>query len=185
MTDNRTTDPLSGLVYQDIIPIRWKVLESPSGAIENASRQYRNTEVLRVIATLGEYADQHQGSPEFAHLDFKLNLVLDLVGEIAGYYRDIPTGVPVRLGANAIEWESGQAPPVKGQVSIEIYLHRNYPHPLTLLGEVQAVAPLAQGFRALVVFEPLNGPAQEWLEKILFLHHRRQVAYSRRGVGEA
>ena len=141
MPDNLPTDPLSGLVYQDLIALRWRVLESPPGAIESASREHRNTEVLRVIATLDEFADQHAGvSPELAHLDFKLNLVLDLVGEIVGYYHDIPASIPVRLGANAIEWESEQAPPVESPLSIEIYLHHNYPHPVVVLGKVQAVS---------------------------------------------
>jgi hypothetical protein len=181
MTDNLPTDPLTGLVYQDLIALRWMLLESPPSAIGRASREHRNTEVLRIIATLDGFADEHPDiSPELAHLDFKLNLVLDLVGEIANYYQDVPAGVPARLGAQAIEWESEQAPPAGGQVFIEIYLHHNYPHPVVLPGKVKAVSPLAQGFRSLVVFEPLNEQAQEWLEKIIFLHHRRQIAYSRR-----
>lgn len=181
MTDTLPTNPFSGLIYQDLIALRWKVLESPPGAIESASREHHNTEVLRVIATLDEFADQRAGAlPELAHLDFKLNLVLDLVGEIAGYYHDIPAGVPARLGAQAIEWESEQAPPAASQVAIEIYLHHNYPHPVAVLGKVQAVIPIGQGFRTLVAFEPLSEQPQEWLEKIIFLHHRRQVAYSRR-----
>lgn len=183
MMDNLPTDPLSGLVYQDLIALRWRLLESPPSAIESASREHHNTEVLRIIATLDEFADEHPGtSSELAHLDFKLNLVLDLVGEIAGYYHDIPAGVPARLGAQAIEWESEQAPPAASQVSIEIYLHHNYPHPVVLAGKVKAVSPLAQGNRCLVVFERLSEQAQEWLEKIIFLHHRRQVAYSRRNT---
>ena len=180
MTDNLPTDPLSGLVYQDLIALRWRVLESPPSAIESVSREHRNTEVLRIIATLDEFTDQHQGaSPELAHLDFKLNLVLDLVGEIVAYYHDTPPAVPARLGAQAVEWESGQAPPVGGQVAMEIYLHHHYPHPVVFPGKVQTVSPLAQGNRCLVVFEPLSEQGREWLEKIIFLHHRRQVAYSR------
>lgn len=181
MTDTPPTNPFPALVYQEIIALRWKLLEAPPSAMQSAAQEQRNTEVLRIIATLDEFADQHAGvSPELAHLDFKLNLVLDLVGGIAGYYHEIPAGVPARLGVQAIEWESEQAPPAASQVAIEIYLHHNYPHPVVLWGKVQAVTPIAQGNRCLVVFESLSTQLQEWLEKIIFLHHRRQVAYSRR-----
>ncbi len=183
MTDNSPSNQLSGLVYQDLIALRWRLLESPPSAIENASREYHNAELLRIIATLDEFADEHPGvSPELAHLDFKLNLVLDLVGEIVAYYHDLPPAVPARLAAQAVEWESGQAPPLGSAVAMEIYLHHNYPHPVVLPGKVQAVSPLAQGNRCLVAFDPLSEQAQEWLEKIIFLHHRRQVAYSRKTV---
>lgn len=184
--DNPHPHPLlEGLVYEDRLALQWSTIEVKPDAIEKAALEDSNLEVLRTVFALGDYYAEPVDEPasvaqELARLDFKLNLVLDLVGEVLSYYHELPPRIPVRLAAQGIQWEAAQAPPPQALVSIELYLNARYPRALRLLGRVQSVTPLAQGLRSVVMFEDTGEAVQDLLEKIIFRHHRRSIALARR-----
>ncbi|MDO9372645.1 MAG: PilZ domain-containing protein [Gammaproteobacteria bacterium] len=178
---------LDGLVYEDHLALQWNTIEARPDAIERVVLEDSNLEILRTVFALGDYYAESVDEPvnvaqELTRLDFKLNLVLDLVGEVLSYYHELPPRIPVRLGAQGIQWEAAQAPPPQGLVSIELYLNVRYPRALRLIGRVQSVTPLAQGLRSVVMFEDIGEAAQDMLEKIIFRHHRRSIALARRNI---
>jgi len=182
---NDSSDSLtSGLVYEDIIALRWSVNKSVPSPVELAHMRESNEQILRIIYFLDEYyvegAEEHSISQELARMDFKLNLLLDLVGEVLAYYHDIPKRLPTRLSTQTIEWETNQPPPLNSQVTLELYLNPKYPHPLLLPGQVRIINPAGSSFWVTVALDTLDEITQEWLEKIIFRHHRRQVALIRR-----
>ena len=178
---------LDGLAYEDRLALQWNTIEVKPDAGERVELEESNLDVLHTLFALGDHHAELADEPanvaqELARLDFKLNLVLDLVGEVLSYYHERPPRVPVRLGAQGIQWEAPQAPPPQGLVSIELYLNVSYPRALRLVGRVQSVTPLAQGFRTVVMFEDVGEAVHEMLEKIIFRHHRRSVAQARRNI---
>lgn len=173
-----------GLVYEDRLALRWSDASAPLSAIDLARIEQSNEDVLRILYFLGEYypeqAEEYTLGQELARMDFKLNLVLDLVGEVLSYYHDIPKRVLAQLGAHGVAWDAEQAPASGQRVMMEIYLSPRYPHALWLTGRVRRVDALPGGARVTVLFEDVAEATRERLEKIVFRQHRRHVAYERR-----
>jgi Atypical PilZ domain, cyclic di-GMP receptor len=178
MTEQEAGSLGSGLVLEDRMPLRWSVSETPGGA---PHQQQANEETLRVILSLDEHhVEASDENPEFAHeverLETKINLILELVSQVLARHLQLPEARPVRLSAHEIEWETATAPAVGSPVVIEAYVCPRYPRPLFLPATVQGVA----AGRARAVLDDLGEPVQELLEKLIFRHHRRQIAATRR-----
>lgn len=185
--DNPNIHPLSdGLVYEEHLALQWSTLEAKPDVSESAAIEESNLDVLRTLFMLGDYFNEPSDEPanlgqELARMDFKLNLVLDMLGEVLSYYHELPAKVPVRLGAQGVEWEAAAAPPVESLVGIDLYLNTRCPRVLRLMGRVRSVTPLAHGgLRSVVQFEDMDEAVQELLEKLIFRHHRRRIAHARR-----
>jgi hypothetical protein len=183
--DNAESGRLEGLTYSDNIALAWRqvdhALDDKHLAMVNAS----NESFLRAVAVIGDGATHkdpqetavgiHQ---EIARLDLKLNLLLDLVSSLVYHELDIPGTRAVSVSAGGVSWE-GNVPAPGARVFLELYIQRGLPKPLCCYGEViSSEADFAAG-RAQVRFVGLSGAARDWLSKLIFRHHRREVAYRR------
>ncbi len=184
----KTADSVSvgaGLTLESAIPLRWSAAED-ADAVQIAGLQQANEELLRVISILDEHApqltDEHPAvAHELQRLDFKLNVLLDLVGQLFARSTPLPPAVPARLNAESVEWEATHVPARGSRVYLEIYLNAQYPRPLILTGQVSAIQPMPNAFHILVIFDDMSEIVRDWLEKIIFRRHRRQIAHTRRG----
>ncbi len=170
----------SGLVLEDRLPLHWRVAETPGGAPQ---QQQANEEILRVILSLDEHhhVEASDENPEYAHeiqrLESKINLILELVSQVLARQLQLPEALAVRLSAHEIEWQTAAAPAIGSALLIEAYLCPRYPRPLMLPATVKE----SSGARVRAVFDDLGVPVQDLLEKLIFRHHRRLIAASRRG----
>jgi len=179
-------EPLGkGLVYEDWLPLKWNAAKEVPPVAALSHIHDANEKFLRRVATLEEEpADIAETNPElvkeFLRLESKLDLVLDMVGTILAGHLKLPKPSPIRLTAEAISWDSPEAPPVGSHAVIELYLLPSCPYPLTLLGSVKSVEQSPEGCRTAVVFDEIGEDVREWLERTIFRQHRRRVALSRR-----
>lgn len=172
-----------GIVYEARLPLAWKVLTVKPDEPQLAVINENNEAILRTISSLEDFAPDHTEdlsglNQEIARIDVKLNLLLDLVGQLLAAQSTIPSNMVVRLGAVAVEWSGTNLPGVGQYVQIELYLHRSYPRPLCLLGSVRA-GQLGES-SVIVPFEGIGEPVQDALERLIFRHHRRRIAQARR-----
>ena len=66
-------------------------------------------------------------------------------------------------------------------LEVEVFLSRVYPFSVTLPTRVVRVDVLTQGgYRLTVRYERLSEIVRDALERVVFRHHRRSVAHSRR-----
>ena len=187
MTAHETDHSLgAGLIYEDVLPLGWRRLEGPPPAAQLAQLNLGNEAVLRAVTVLAEYrpetGEEHTWqAQELARLDFKLNLLLDLVGQILTRGLSLPPARPLRLGAQAVEWicPLSEAPPSASHAVMSLYLPNAYGRALELPGRVAAVENLPAGARVRVVFIGLGEAVQELLDKLIFRHHRRSIAQAR------
>lgn len=185
-TSKTSADPFAqGLVYQGSVALRWREAEGVADAEEEARLAESNEHTLRVLLTLdGPTPEAGDESAELnqnlARLEFKLNLTLDMVGELLSYYHDTPAPVSVRLGAQGLAWKAGRALPAQQQGYVEIYLNTRYPRPVILAVRVQEVKKLPDGFEISALFGNIGAAVRELLQKIIFRHHRRSIALARR-----
>lgn len=186
MTDQPADPFTTGLVYEDQLPLHWQVIATSLDAAHWQPLHEANEDLLRSLSTLEEHpqdiAEEHPAvAHELRRLDFKLNLLLDMVGLLVERDLSLPERVPLRLAARGLEWSTRQPPALGSLVQMELYISSKLPRPLVLLGRIQANSAATDGMsRVVAVFEDLSELEADWLEKIIFVHHRRQVAHARR-----
>lgn len=172
-----------GIIYEDQLPLSWRELPADPEPARLARWNLANEQVLHLVAALEEHhhepADEHSPQAhELARLDFKINLVLELVGELLTRQLSLPAEREVKLSAQAIQWAEPEAghPGPGAWVLITLYVHPQLPKPLTLLGEVRAAAPSG---RVVAELRGVSEAVRDLLEKLIFRHHRRSIAHMR------
>lgn len=171
------------LAFQDVLPLAWKVVPNASERDTAAGLMERNARILQAreaMDQLGPTEKPDENSPNAAdlmRLELKVNLLLDLVGQILASSRPRPTAVPVRFNAQGVVWKSaGPLPEAGSQGIAEIYLHDCLAEPLRLPGRVTSVTPDGH---VKVRFVPVGETVADLMEKLSFRRHRRQIAGNR------
>lgn len=175
----------SALAYSDNISIAWRKVGHELDEVHLARVNASNEEFLRAVTVMGDAPGQKESqdstgqmAQELAKVDLKLNLLLDLVASLIYHQMDIPATRPVRVSASGVAW-NGDVPEPGAKVYLELYIQRGLPKPLCCYGEVVSTAEDFSAGNARVRFVGLTGAAQSWLEKLIFRHHRREVAFRR------
>lgn len=175
------------LAYEDMLPLAWRA--SPAATPDLVKRSFadRNLKLLQACAALEEHGqpektDDRASSADIVRLDMKINMLLDLVGQILIASRPRPDVMSVRFNALGAVWQhKGQSkddlPAVGAQGVLELYLRDCLVEPLRLSGQVAAVTPES---RVKVKFDNPGEAVADLIEKLAFRRHRRQIAGARR-----
>ena len=172
------------LAYQDVLPLQWRALPGTVDQAIASSFTDRNVRMLQACAALEEHGASEKSdddTPELQRLDFKVNLLLDLVGQLLVANRPRPPAFPVRFNALGAVWRAAPPLPEAGTQGVaEIYLRDCLAEPLRLVGRITNVSPDGQ---VKVRFAPAGETVADLIEKLTFRRHRRQIAESRHRSG--
>ena len=164
------------LAYEEVLPVSWAPL---SGSMDAAAAGFteRNVRLLQALAAIEDHGvsdKPDESAPDLTRLDFKINLLLDLVGQLVVANRPRPATVAIRFNSQGARWRaSAQVAPVGTLGVAEIHLRDFLAEPLRLVGTLTQVS--ADG-EVTVRFAPVGEPLADLLERLIFRHHRRQVA---------
>ena len=171
--------------YEDSLPIAW--VSGPTSEHDSLALDTTNEYVLEAVAAVEEHAQDHLSEDypelhqELKRLDAKVHLVMDMLSRLLQASAAAPRARRVRIGADRVEFRTAdEGTELKGEGTLELYLHASIPEPLRLPGTIErsfrdeddrlwyvvAVAPLERGLRDL-------------LSRHVFRHHRRSVAAAR------
>ena len=172
------------LAFQDVLPLLWRPMTTAIDRELTASFDERNLRLLQAWEAMDEHLPLEKQKVEDApyaadimRLDMKINLLLDLVGQLLVANHPRPTPVPVRFNALGAMWRGGGTLPEAGEQGIvEIYLRDSLSEPLRMAGRVTSVTPEG-GIK--VKFLPMGEAVSDLLEKLAFRRHRRQIAGTR------
>ena len=187
-TDSNPFD--QALVYEGRVPLRWHGHDAMPSEGDVRRIEEENEKVLRYLTLLddshAESVDEEHGlaTSDLKRIEFKLNVLLDLVGQMLARQSDMPPECPVRVGAQGLQWQTPTpTPPQVGAAGrVELFLTPRFPSPLILYGKVVSAEPTAEGEHLVsFTYEGLAHSVQALLEKLIFRQHRRTVAQSRRG----
>lgn len=166
----------------DEIGLAWTPIERLPTALALNRINARNEAVLRSLAMLEEH-DETRADPgdraELHRLEGKLNLVLELVSELV---RDQEQAVvqPVRFNALGLCWNVDSAQDDGILLEIECYALPAWPVPLRLFARSVDCFRDGGSWRLCARFEGLTSGVSEWLDKLAFRRHRREVALQRK-----
>jgi hypothetical protein len=167
------------LAYQDMLPVGWRPLaKSPDLALVThmADGNVRILQVCAAIEEQGAVEKKDEKSPHSAdimRLEVKMNLLLDLMGQLLAAAKPRPPATVIRFNALGGVWKSTAPPRVGDQGLLDIYLRDSLPQPLTLIANITHVSPDGQ---VRATFSPPGEAAADLIEKLAFRRHRRQVA---------
>ena len=147
----------------------------------------QNMQMLIADASLGDSrrspdpADENAAIlAELHRLEFKVDVLLQLVAQILARNAALPPASPVSLYARGMEWPASSTDPVAGSaVHVRLYINPAFPQPLEFMGV--ACLPRLEGNRtwSRIMWQGVAPAVTDLLEKLIFRHHRRQIAGSR------
>ncbi|MGH8171333.1 MAG: PilZ domain-containing protein [Steroidobacteraceae bacterium] len=171
------------LAFQDVLPVLWRASPGALDADAAASLAERNLQVLQAWDAMGEHGPVEkpdENSPyaaDLLRLERKMNLLLDLVGQILAANRPRAAPTSVRFNALGAVWRGTPPLPEAGaQGILEVHLHDCLAQPLRLPGRVTNVTPDGN---VKARFLPLGETIADLIEKMAFRRHRRQIAGTR------
>jgi atypical PilZ domain-containing cyclic di-GMP receptor len=183
MFDGRDTVVIyDKLAYEDLLPVRW--CPTAETVSEVAAAQHlveRNLRVLQGCDALEEHGQLEKSDDESPHsadlmrLDFKLNLLLDLAGQLLAQSQPRARPVQIRFNAMGATFHSDDVLVPGTHGILEITLREIIVQPLRLPCEVVSSA---QG-ESRVRFLWLGETVADHIEKLVFRRHRRKIAGSR------
>jgi hypothetical protein len=170
------------LAYEDLLPVRW----CPSAQqVDDVTAQHyaeRNLRVLQACDALEEHGQLDKSDDEAPHsadlrrLDFKLNLLLDLAGQLLAQSQSRLRANTIRLNAMGASFTYDEGL-VEGAFGVlEVVLREIVVQPLHLPAQVVSGAPAGQ---TRVRFLSLGDVVADHIEKLVFRRHRRKIAGAR------
>jgi hypothetical protein len=186
-------DPLSGsdaddlagvLSFTDNVSVGWTTVPEAPSDEQLAKVNESNEAFLRAVAVLSTAGlempeEESSASSEIARLDLKVNMLLDLVSQLIYAQLDIPERTQVTVGAQSLSWRGSTLPDPGAIVFMQVYIEHGTPKPLCFYGEVISTAADHAAGQATVNYQGLSQAARGWLEKLIFRHHRREIAFRR------
>lgn len=183
--DTDLKNPLTkGLIYQDTLPLTWSVVDSLPDEGELVNINEANESFLKLFSTLEDYHPMRQERDEsmseiyheLTKIDLKMNLMLEMIGQALNRKVSQPKRIDIRLGPEGLEWTCDPPPVRDSLIKLELFLFPRYPRPVELQGKVVKVISEGSTSKATVSFRGLSVAVQDWIEKIIFRHHRRSIA---------
>lgn len=181
-----SADDNHGLVLGGCLPLKWRVIDALPSAGDLEQQSSANLDTLRLLSLLdtplGESGDEmpEAESQTITRLDLKLNLLLELVGQLFVQQQIIPLSRQLMLTSKNLNWQYDEELTIGDLLHIELYCSLKYPRPLQLYGRVDNIIAQSMGWRIQVTFQALGEALEEALESFIFVHHRRAIAQRRR-----
>jgi hypothetical protein len=178
------------LAYQDLLPVAWRRLAKPLDLAAVASLTDRNVRILQTCAAIEEQGavekkdEKSPHSADLMRLEVKMNLLLDLMGQLLAASQPRPPATLIRFNALGAVWNGASGIRQGEQGLLDIYLRDSLPQPLTMIANVTHVSADGQ---VKAAFTPPGEATADLIEKLAFRRHRRHVAgvrQPRRGGNE-
>lgn len=182
---NHSSDPLAeGLSFEAALPFTWRELDAVPDAPHLTYWNEYNEAALRSIAALDEHTNQppeEHVTPAYdlSRVELKINLLLDLVGQLLSQQMLLPAPVWVKVGARGMAWNHSQPLAVGRVLLLQLYLNPGYPRALELPARLVSVDQIDGASRCTAAFVGCSESVCDWLEKLVFRHHRRSIAHAR------
>ena len=181
------TARFEGLGYGDALPLGFERLERLPEGPALAGILLENQQVLVADASLDEQRPsaekKSEDEPELAEdlqrLEFKVNVLIQLVARLLNRGADLPPARRFRLHAQGLEWRVDDEEVQPGVGLVQLHVSRYFPQPLVLPGRIRGVHADDEGRWVGFAFEGLSPLVVDLLERLIVRHHRRLVAGTR------
>lgn len=173
------TSMQDGLVFEARLPLQWWSIDGLPDEQTLASHDEANEIFLKTLSALDERTDNTEEGraqhADFARLDLKINILMELVGQLVASQLDLPTPRTVKLGAHTLQWRLDEVLAQGSLWRLDLYLKPSLPRPLVLFGNIRQEAQEA----CVLTYQGMGPAVRDAIERLIFRHHRRLVALRR------
>ena len=181
-------DALHGAVaavqLDGVFPLDWVEELNPPQAFAEVMAD--NMTLLRALLMLDEPTASHDGengrSDPIHNLERRVDLLLLMASTALRGLGNLPVERPCALSSRKLRWASEQPIELGRRLWARIYLRHRIALPLLLPGQITEQRPDRGQFWHTLELDPLDQQVQNELDRLIFRHHRRQVARQRKGV---
>ncbi len=166
----------------DELRLEWRRIDDLPQEPVLARCNARNETMLRAFAMLEEHdVTQADGAEraEFHRLEGKLDLALELLADVVREREQDVSPVPVRFNMRGLCWSSPKRAESGELLRVDCHLLPPWPLPLRLYAQVVGVERQADLWLVCSRLQGLTPGVEDWLAKLVFRRHRRQVARQR------
>ena len=181
-------DPFAeGLSFHDSLSLRWKRLsELPDNSTLLRLNQ-RNLSLLQSLLlnddrVLDVEPELEPLAFKIERLDQKMTLLTELLSDLLRTQTLLPAEKLVRVSAKGISWEVSEDDLHPDQLlQIDLYLLDEVPRPLQIIGLIVGREPSRANsdYRITMSFVELSETVDSLMGRLVFRHHRREVAMAR------
>lgn len=167
-----------------VFPLDWVDELNPPQT--NAEVMADNSTLLRALLMLDEPPVSHEvehGRPDpIQNLERRVDLLLLMASAALRGLGNLPPERPCALSSRKLRWASEQPLHVGRRLWARIYLRHRIALPLLLPGRIGELIPDRGQFWHTLELDALDQQVQNDLDRLIFRHHRRQVARQRKGA---
>ena len=178
--------PRSNLAFTGFLPLAWQELPVLPESNELQHQEKINLHILHILFALDIHAGDYGDDPialtsasELRRLDFKVSLLLEMVGQLLARQQAIPPERALTLTVNQVSWRTDAAPAANVTLRLELYCNFSYPRPLILYAHIDEIVSIENDFQIKATLHQPGAPLQEALERYIFLQRRRAIANQR------
>jgi hypothetical protein len=162
------------ILLERSLPLNWSV-QPPQGA--NVDTEH-NQLVLSLLDTVEDSASrntEHESSPEWLRVETKLNVIMQLLGQLLQARQPLPPTVDIRFTSDTLSWQVDTPPPPGSLLAVSVYPESSMPMPVQFLARVVG----SESSWLEVDMHGLSEDQQAIWSRWIFRQHRRQIAQSR------
>lgn len=184
--DHTAMEDFEGLAIRELLPLEWEPspLDDPT-VLEHCGQD--TARALQALAIFDEAPREpsadaaHHPAQDRAHLELKVDVLLSLVARLVADRDTLPPRHVTVLRPDSIEWTgpAGDTIVAGDGGIVTLYPSARMPLSFRLPVRVERIEARDGRRRVIARFEGLSSPARVGIEKLLFRHHRRQVAFAR------
>lgn len=178
-----------GLSYSDCLPFSITQRADPPPLAERVRMNDRNFSLLKTHALEDfqrrEIDSDFEGiASEIERIDQKMNLITELLCDLLASEAKIPPAMPLLLSAAGAQFVPQQSISLKRNdwAIFELYLIDDVPRPLKLMVRVVSDAHDTPTGALTLSFADLSDGVQSMLDRLVFRHHRREIALARQSA---
>jgi len=165
------------LQFDGVLPAAFQIIDEFPADEQLLTSNEQNERFLKTCLLPQERMDSEELDEvgvELRRQDLKLNLLLDMMGQLLLQQNKLPEEVSLKLTSSSLICDCVDAQIKENQLlKLELYFMSSViPRPLILFGKVAQV----DDARMEIKFLGLSQTVRDWLEKVIFRHHRRAIA---------
>lgn len=160
-------------------PVSWEAVTEPPGHEQLETERAANASALRMLHALDDHnrdsgGDEAEADSDLLRLELKMDFMMQMLGSLLALRLDLPPRQPLSLSGQGLRWgrvPSGLEP--GALVRLSIYMEPMLHKPLIMYGIVGETP-------AQLLWWNLSEREQQWLDRLIFRHHRREVARNKK-----
>jgi hypothetical protein len=168
-----------GLSFRSLLPISWRLVDTAGSP--GAGADLRNLDVVsKLMAIENGAADsgpvEQECSTDIRRLHLKMDFLIGLVSDLIAGNAPQPEARQVMVCPDSVEWYDREPPETGAEIEVALYLSAKYPLPLRLRATVECVVKAGEQWMVSATWATMMADLAEAFERLIFLHHRREVA---------